>query len=190
MSNLICVLYGVRGRNIEIFDNKCIIHTELTAGSFLSGNTTDGEKTLFYMDCVGVQFKESRATIGYLQLETPSMQMNNQASNFFSENTFTFEQGKNGLSNPIMRQVYRFICDRVEGYKYGTDKEPLTEAPEYLKAALAGVPGALPVPVLPPQPCFAAPSQAPTAEGWVCGVCGHRNAPSGSFCVQCGSPRP
>jgi hypothetical protein len=61
---------------------------------------------------------------------------------------------------------------------------------EISEAALAGVPGALPVPVLPPQPCFTAPSQAPAAEGWVCGVCGHRNAPSGSFCVQCGSPRP
>ena len=188
MANLICILYGVRGRNIEIFDNKCIIHTELTAGSLLSGNTTDGEKTLFYMDCVGVQFKESKATIGYLQLETPSMQMNNQSSNFFSENTFTFEQGKNGLSNPIMRQVYRFICERVEGYKYGTNTQPLTEAPDYLKDALAGVPGALPTPVLPPPAFHGAPHKA-APEGWVCRNCGNKNRGSSAFCVECGTGR-
>lgn len=200
MSNLICTLYGVRGRSIEIYDNKCIIRTEMTAGSILTGNATDGEKTLFYIDCVGIQFKESKATIGYLQVETSSMQMNNQTSNYFSENSFTFEQNKNGLNNMIMRQVYNFISERVEGYKYGTAK-PITEAPDYLKAALSGVPGALPIPVVPgQQPYFTPAIQAPqaaqtpqaprtqTGSGWVCS-CGHRNAPSGSFCVQCGSPR-
>lgn len=191
MSNLICTLYGVRGRSIEIYDNKCIIRTELTAGSFLTGNATDGEKTLFYIDCVGIQFKESKATIGYLQVETSSMQMNNQTSNYFSENSFTFEQNKNYLNNMIMRQVYNFVSERVEGYKYGTAK-PITEAPDYLKAALSGVPGALAgqQPPFAPAPQIPQPPQIPQAPaaGWVCG-CGHRNAPSGSFCVQCGSPR-
>ena len=120
MANFICTLHGVRGSSIEIYDNKCIIKTKTTVGSLITGNVTDGEKTIFYIDCVGVQFKPSAFTIGYLQLETPSMQMNHQESNFFSENTFTFEDERDGVANNLMRKVYRFICDRIESYKYNT----------------------------------------------------------------------
>lgn len=53
---------------------------------------TDGEKTIFYSDVVGIQLKKPGFTIGYLQLETASGQMNNLTSNAFSENTFTYER--------------------------------------------------------------------------------------------------
>lgn len=118
MANLICRLIGVRGRVIDIYDNKCEMATELTVGSVLSKNATDGFKTIYYIDCVGIQYKPSFLTIGYLQLETPSMQMNNQSSNFFSENTFTFEDGRNDVTNELMAAVYEYICTRMEGYKY------------------------------------------------------------------------
>lgn len=121
MAKLICKLEGVRGRSLEVYDTKCVIKTAGTVGNLLLGNATDGEKTIFYIDCAGVQFKESGVTIGYLQLETPSMQMNNQSSNFWSENTFTFEDGKNKLDNRLMRSVYRYICDRMESCKYRTE---------------------------------------------------------------------
>lgn len=122
MANLICKLVGVRGRTMEVYDTKCVIKTDVTVGSVLTSNATDGEKTIFYIDCSGIQFKESKFAIGYIQMETPSMQMNNQSSNFFSENTFTFEDGKNNLTNGFMRIVYHYICDRVEGYKYSNSE--------------------------------------------------------------------
>lgn len=115
MANLICTLYGARGRSIKIYDNKCEIITDVTLGSVLTSNATDGKKTIFYKDCTGVQFKESGLTIGFLQLETPSGQMNNVSSNFFSENTFTFD---GGVGNSLMEDVYTYITDRIEGYKY------------------------------------------------------------------------
>ena len=137
---------------------------------------------------MGIQFKESKATIGYLQVETSSMQMNNQTSNYFSENSFTFEQNKNGLNNMIMRQVYNFVSERVEGYKYGTAK-PITEAPDYLKAALSGVPGALAgqQPLFAPAPQVPQPPQIPAAAGWVCS-CGKAN--TDNFCSECGKAKP
>lgn len=138
MANLICRLSGVRGRSIDIFDNKCIIRTELTAGSVLSGNATDGEKTIFYIDCTGLQFKKHGLSIGFLQLETPSMQMNNQNSNFFSENTFTFEE-VNGITNELMHQVYSYISRRIEGYKYGFDAEESYEPSEAMLNLLGGI---------------------------------------------------
>ncbi len=117
MARFIARVLGARGRTLSIYDTKCVINTSVTAGSILSGNATDGEKTIFYLDCVGVQFKEAGRTIGFLQLETPSMQMNNQTSNFSSENTFTFED-VSGSTNAVMQIVYSAICDLVETVKY------------------------------------------------------------------------
>lgn len=111
-------LEGVRGRHIEIYERKCVITTTATMGSVMTGNATDGEKTIFYPDVVGVQFKKSGVTIGYLQFETSSAQMNNQASNTFSENTFTFEAGKNGITNEMMEDIYKDVVDRIEAIKY------------------------------------------------------------------------
>ena len=38
----------------------------------------------------------------------------------FSENTFTFESGKNGTTNDLVEQVYRYVTDRIEEIKYNT----------------------------------------------------------------------
>lgn len=118
MAQLLYSLEGVRGRHIDIYDRKCVISTRAGVGSFLTGNATDGEKTIFYTDVVGIQFKKSGSLIGYLQFETGSVQMNNQGSNMFSENTFTFEHGKNGITNEMMEGIYRYISDVIENIKY------------------------------------------------------------------------
>lgn len=127
MSVLICKLGGSRGRSIDIYDNKCVITTDVTVGSVLTHNALDGQKTVFYIDISGIQFKKSSLAIGYLQLETASMQMNNQSSNMFSENTYTFEEGINGVNNDLIEKVHNYIVDKVEGYKYGItpDKQSL-----------------------------------------------------------------
>ena len=121
MAKLICKLEGVRGRTMTLYDTKCVIKTKVTAGSVITGNATDGEKTLFLKDVVGVQFKESGALIGYLQFETSSIQMNNQKSNMFSENTFTFEHNKNGVTNEQMEIIYHQVCNIIEAIKYADE---------------------------------------------------------------------
>lgn len=119
MANLICEIKGSRGRTMTLYDNKCIIKTKVSVGSVLTHNATDGEKTIFLIDVSGVQFKRSGFAIGFLQLETSSMQMNNKNSNFFSENTFTFEHGRNNVTNDLMEEIYNYITDRIEELKYG-----------------------------------------------------------------------
>ena len=117
MARFIARVLGARGRTLSIYDTKCVISTSVTPGSILSGNAIDGEKTIFYLDCVGVQFKEAGRTLGFLQLETASMQMNNQTSNVSSENSFTFEDVP-GSTNAVMQIVYAAVCDLVETVKY------------------------------------------------------------------------
>lgn len=115
MSTLICSIPGARGRHLSVYDNKCVVTTNVTLGSLLTSNALDGEKTIFYIDVQGVQFKTCGLALGYLQLETSSVQMNNLNSNMFSENTFTFED-----NNYLMEKVHIYIVDRIESYKYNT----------------------------------------------------------------------
>lgn len=124
---------GARGRVLEVYNNKCIIQTKITLGSVITGNASDGEKTIFYPDCTAIQFKLSGALIGYLQLETPSMQMNNTKSNFFSENTFTFEGTD---KNELMSEVYYFVSDLVGAAKYGHLDPNQVSIPESLQPLL------------------------------------------------------
>lgn len=120
-------LKGNRGRTMMVCKNKCIIKTDVTVGSVVTGNATDGEKMIFFRNCSGLQFKESGLSIGYLQFETPSMQMNNQNSNFFSENTFTFEENGNGITSAMMREVFYYVMELIENCISGAD----TDVPEY-----------------------------------------------------------
>lgn len=104
-------LTGVRGRRMVVYPHKVVIKTSVTLGSILTDNATDGEKTIYFKDVIGVQFKRSGLTIGYLQLETASGKGNNNASNFFDENTFTFEH------EPDIREVYKYILSRLDEIK-------------------------------------------------------------------------
>lgn len=106
---------GARGRNLYVFDDKCIINTTAGIGSLITGNATDGEKTIYYNDVIGVQYKQSGVTLGYLQLETASAQMNNLKDNHFNENSFTFDITT--VSNERMAEVAEYVKKRVDEYK-------------------------------------------------------------------------
>lgn len=175
MAKLLYQLEGVRGRSIQIYDRKCIISTKAGVGSLLTGNASDGEKTIFYIDVVGVQFKKSGNLIGYLQFETGSVQMNNQNSNMFSENTFTFENGKNGVTNDQMVMIYNLVCDLIEQIKYGSAPAPV------VKVTPAPAPAPAPVPAPAPAP---APNPAPQN---FCAKCGSKTVPGATFCSICGN---
>ncbi len=115
MNEVIYAIKGARGRSIKVFEDKVIITVKAGIGSFLTGNVSDGEKTIYYSDVIGVQFKKSGLQLGYLQLETASAQMNNKANNFFTENSFTFDTTT--TTNEKMEEVAGYVKQRVEQIK-------------------------------------------------------------------------
>lgn len=115
MSNLIYDLNGCRGRHIQVYDDKVVLSVKAGLGSFFTGNISDGEKTIYYCDCIGIQFKKSGFQIGYLQFETAGGIMNNRVNNFFNENTFTWETTQQ--SNEKMEEVAKYTKERVDYYK-------------------------------------------------------------------------
>ncbi len=178
MANLIFEAEGSRGRHICLYDTKCVITTNVTIGSVITGNSTDGEKTIFLCDVIGVQFKKSGTLIGYLQFETASTQMNNKDSNMFSENTFTFEHGKNGLTNETMQNVYNYVVTRLEELKYGAcPAESSVPAPKIVKETPAQTFS---------QSTTSASSDS-TGDTWICKKCGSKNTKFQRSCKDCGA---
>lgn len=116
--DLVYTIEGVRGRHIDIYIDKVVITTRVTLGSVITHNATDGEKTIYYSDCIGIQFKQSKLTIGYLQLETASSNGNNKKSNFFDENSFTFSPSV--VSNEKMIEVKNYVKSRIAAIKNGS----------------------------------------------------------------------
>lgn len=116
MAKYLCTISGARGRTMCLYDTKVVIKTRVTIGSILTDNYDDGEKTIFFCDVVGVQLKQPKINIGYLQFETASNQMNNRGSNYFSENSFTFVSGEN--IQRTMKIIYDYVVDRIEEIKY------------------------------------------------------------------------
>ncbi len=111
---------GAVGKSLTVYENKCVIKTRTTLRSVVVGNFTDGEKTIYFADLTGVQFRRcSTMLLGYLQFETASTQSNrrngNWAANYDSENSFTFE----ATVNDLMGEVTRFIKVQIEKIKDG-----------------------------------------------------------------------
>ncbi len=106
---------GARGRKIDIYPDKCVITVNVTVGSVLTNNATDGEKTIYYRDCIGLQFKKPGLTLGYLQFETASSISNNTSSNFFNENTFTYEESH--INEHCMEIVVNYVKQQLDKIK-------------------------------------------------------------------------
>lgn len=108
-------LNGARGRHMDVYDDRVCISTEVTLGSLFTGNVTDGSKEIYYSDVISVQAKEPSLTLGYIQLETASVMMNNGGDNFFNENTFTYNESD--LPNGLADEVVNFIKNKVSEHK-------------------------------------------------------------------------
>ena len=114
-SEIVYNIKGVRGRSLKIFPDRAVINVTAGIGSFITGNVSDGEKTIYYTDCVGLQFKESGVQIGYLQFETAARTMNNSTSNFFNENSFTFDLSV--TTNEKMKEVRDYVQTQIRNCK-------------------------------------------------------------------------
>lgn len=113
MSQLIYELKGAYGKYMDVYDDRVIIRTKVGAGSLLTGNASNGEKSIYYTDCIGIQFKKSGFGIGYLQLETASSMMKDKKDNYFSENSFAFFK----KSNEKMEEVANYVEQQIHKIK-------------------------------------------------------------------------
>ena len=73
------------------------------------------EDEAYFQDCIGLQVKYPGLTLGFVQFETASPTQNNSSSNFFNENTFTYDLSQ--ISADEMYFVVKYIKERLDAIK-------------------------------------------------------------------------
>lgn len=113
MSEKIYELKGSKGKCLDVYEDKVVIRAKVNVASVLAGNALNGEKTIYFTDCIGIQFKKAGLMIGYLQFETASSKGND---NLFAENSFNWDAMLN-ISNKTMIEVAEYCKKQIEEYK-------------------------------------------------------------------------
>ena len=112
---------GSEGRILTVYSDRVSL---ITRPKLLVGNYANGEKTIFYADCIGVQFSLSGGSrqLGYLQFETASAMASSSSSvarlsTYYNENTFIWYSGKTGVTNEQMEVVTKYIQEKIANHK-------------------------------------------------------------------------
>ena len=107
------------GKILDVYDNKVVFSltqstSTITSGLLFGMSMTQGEKTIYYKDAVGVQYKPSSVLDGYIQIETAAGHMTSSSSQYGGENSIQFS-GK--TKNEEAEIIVSFIKKQIEEAK-------------------------------------------------------------------------
>jgi hypothetical protein len=126
------------GKILDVYDNKVVFTSTKSTSTVVSGlifgdSLTQGEKTIYYKDAIGVQFKPATITDGYIQVETAVGGMTSAKSQYGGENSIQF----GSKVNDEAETVTNFIKQKIEEIKNtpvgGTVIQQSTAADEVMK---------------------------------------------------------
>lgn len=126
------------GKILDVYDNKVVFTSTKSTSTVVSGlifgdSLTQGEKTIYYKDAIGVQFKPATITDGYIQVETAVGGMTSTKSQYSGENSIQF----GSKVNDEAETVTNFIKQKIEEIKNtpvgGTVIQQSTAADEVMK---------------------------------------------------------
>lgn len=126
------------GKILDVYDNKVVFTSTKSTSTVVSGlifgdSLTQGEKTIYYKDAIGVQFKPATITDGYIQVETAVGGMTSAKSQYGGENLIQF----GSKVNDEAETVTNFIKQKIEEIKNnpvgGTVIQQSTAADEVMK---------------------------------------------------------
>ena len=113
-----CIVNNL-GKILDVYDNKVVFtSTQSTStvvtGLLLGNSVTQGEKTIYYKDAIGVQYKPSSIADGYIQVETAAGGMTSSSSQYGGENAIQFS-GKE--TNKEAEIIVAFIKKQIDDIK-------------------------------------------------------------------------
>lgn len=126
------------GKILDVYENKVVFTSTKSTSTVVSGlifgdSMTQGEKTIYYKDAIGVQFKPASITDGYIQVETAVGGMTSVKSQYGGENSIQF----GSKVNADAETVTNFIKQKIEEIKNtpvgGTVIQQSTAADEVIK---------------------------------------------------------
>ena len=111
-----CLVNGL-GKILDVYENKVVFTSTQSTSTIVTalvfgGSTTQGEKTIYFKDAVGVQYKPSTVTDGYIQVETAAGGASSSRA-YGGENSIQF----GGKSNEDAEIIASFIRRKIEEIK-------------------------------------------------------------------------
>ena len=107
------------GKILDVYDNKVVFTSTQSTSTVVTGlvfgtSMTQGEKTIYYKDAIGVQYKPSSIADGYIQVETAAGGVSSSSSQYSGENSIQFS-GKE--KNEEAEVIVAFIRKQIEDIK-------------------------------------------------------------------------
>ena len=112
-------LVNTLGKILDVYENKVVFTSTQSTSTIITGlvfgtSMTQGEKTIYFKDAIGVQYKPSSIADGYIQIETAAGGVSTSNSQYSGENAIQFS-GKR--SNEEAELIVAFIRKQIEEIK-------------------------------------------------------------------------
>ena len=124
------------GKILDVYENKVVFTSTQSTSTvvtalLLGGSTTQGEKTIYFKDAIGVQYKPSTVTDGYIQVET-SAAGRSASSAYGGENSIQFG-GKSNADAEIIASFIRTKIEEIKNTPVGASVQQVSPAEELKK---------------------------------------------------------
>ena len=107
------------GKILDVYDNRVVFTSTHSTSTLVTGllvgkSVTQGEKTIYYKDAVGVQYKPSSVLDGYIQVETAAGGVSSSSSQYVGENAIQFSGKERNAEAEI---IVTFIKKQIDDIK-------------------------------------------------------------------------
>ena len=126
------------GKILDVYENKVVFTSTQSTSTIVTGlvfgtSMTQGEKTIFYKDAVGVQYKPSSIADGYIQVETAAGGVSTSNSQYSGENSIQFSGKKSNEEAEIIAGYIRKQIEDIKNAPVGGVVQQLSPADELKK---------------------------------------------------------
>jgi len=126
------------GKILDVYDNKVIFIATQSTSTVVTGlvfgtSVTQGEKTIYYKDAVGVQYKPSLVADGYIQVETAAGGVTSSLSRFVGENAIQFAGKEQNEEAEIVVTFIRKKIEEIKNAPVGGIVQQISPAEELMK---------------------------------------------------------
>ena len=126
------------GKILDVYENKVVFTSTQSTSTIVTGlvfgtSMTQGEKTIYFKDAIGVQYKPSSIADGYIQVETAAGGVSTSNSQYSGENSIQFSGKKSNEEAEIIVSYIRKQIEDIKNAPIGGVVQQLSPAEELKK---------------------------------------------------------
>lgn len=126
------------GKILDVYENKVVFTSTQSTSTVVTGlvfgtSMTQGEKTIYYKDAIGVQYKPSSIADGYIQVETAAGGVSSSSSQYSGENSIQFSGKQSNEDAEIIVSYIRKQIEDIKNAPVGSVVQQLSPAEELKK---------------------------------------------------------